>query len=58
MKEVITIYFKDEDNKIIQKTIDVNLVPNYFDMGWTIEKPKSNEEKPILKKSIKKESSK
>lgn len=56
MKEEIKIY-KKENGKIIEKTIEVSLVPDYSNVGWTTEKPKKEEE-PILKKSMKKESSK
>lgn len=58
MKEVITVYCKDENGKVKQETIDVSLVPSYKEMGWTTEEYKTEVEKPILKKSIKKESSK
>lgn len=56
MKEEIKIY-KKENGKIIEKTIEVSLVPDYSNMGWTTEKPKKDEE-PILKKNIKKENTK
>ena len=58
MKEVIIVYCKDKNNKVKQEIIDVSLVPNYIDMGWTTEKPKMDNEKPILNKSMKKENSK
>lgn len=57
MKEVIKIY-KEENGKIIDQTVDVSLVSYYYEKGWTTEKPKKDNEKPIIKKSIKKESSK
>lgn len=57
MKEV-KVYFKNEDNSIIDKYIDINLVSNYLSMGWTLKKPEKKVEKPISKKENKKEFSK
>lgn len=52
--EYIKVYL-EENNKITEKVIDVNEVSHYVGMGWSLEKPKTKEEKFLSKKEHKKE---
>jgi hypothetical protein len=53
--EYITVYKKTDNGSIVDKLIDVNDVSHYMGMGWSIEKPKTEVEKPISKKEKKKD---
>lgn len=43
------LYYKNNDNSIIDKDIELNLVSHYLSMGWVQEEPKTKVEKPEIK---------
>lgn len=50
--EFVKLYLKNEE-----KIVDVNDVPHYVNMGWSLEKPKT-ESKNVSNKETKKEEEK
>lgn len=56
--KTIKLYFKNKDNSIIDKDIELNLVSHYLSMGWVQKKPETKFEKQVSKKEPKKEEKK
>lgn len=53
--EFVKLYLKKNDNSIESIIVDVNDVPHYVNMGWSLEEPKVEIKKNISKKEIEKE---